>query len=645
MADEEKRFRNKVLDSLKKLAVKETPGWKDVGRKARVGMDFGKAVGVKAVGGVKPVALVIAVLAALVVLYFIVIGIISGTVALGLGALNWLKTGWFLIVLLIFAVLSLWLVYSSWQRTRNVFAVLIVILILSGIWFFGWRFYVSIPGDTPDAKFSGVWTRFGSLITSPFTKIKELQEKYEAQLEGDYFTGKVDENRYEQIGVYLDNVEAADPYFYSDEPVIIWATLNAMVLDEPINVEVSCESEGHSGVVIPYDEYEIDFSEQEDLECDLPASTFKEGVHKATFNADFNFKTIAYLKNYFIDRVRLRTMTREGIDVLSQYGITDRNPVAVYSNGPVSIGMDTETQPIGIYTQRDNTILLGVTLDNRWEGGMKEISLLIIQSPEGLVMRGSTCEGYEFEEDINSEEGYNTYVLNRTIRDVKSFKTFRCWFDVDNPTLLLGTTPIATRYFKVSAEYDYRLNKSAIFNIKQGDTVKTTLVRPAILLSAQTTSTDLTKGTVVWSDIEGDILTKNQIETYLDTYAAGKFKKQADLLWELGEKYDIDPSFAIAVAMHESWGGYYEPANEKNNWFGILGQEGQPLITFSSPERGIEYFYDLIKNNYVPLDQKTPYDIANGIPGTNNQHAYIVTGRSDWIYEVPRFRQKIRSMD
>jgi len=393
----------------------------------------------------------------------------------------------FLAFLFLFEIYILFSV--SKKSGGNPLVIILLILILGGIDFFGYSFYLTLPGETPADKFATLTTKIRDVLWTPFTMIKEYQKKYEAALTGDYFTGQVDKNKHEPIGVYLENIKASDPYFYSDEPIIIWGTLNAKVLDEAVNVSLSCDIKGDKGIITPdflANKFSIESYEEEDFECTLPAQP-KEALHIARVYADFNFKTMAYVKGYFIDKTRMRTMTREGIDILGQYGITDKNPAAVYSNGPVGIGMQIETgkQPIGIYTEKDsrklNEISLGVTLDNRWEGAIEKITDLIIKVPEGLTIENLDCgRGYVFENlgcagggklTEYCEAGYNLYKLkNPKIPKDPNFETFKCDFGVDQDLELLGTTPISTRYFKVVAEYDYKLNKSTTMTVKKSKT-------------------------------------------------------------------------------------------------------------------------------------------------------------------------------
>lgn len=537
MVDEES-FRKRILRAAKERIKSEAPGWRKVGKKAKAGVEAGKGVGKKAFGGAKVAVKGVkesydwekekrqakAIGKGVATTAKVGAGAVKGTYGAGkkfieaewairiggvlgpiwdfikgflplifsllLGFFIFLKTN-HLLFAIIMGIILFFALYRTYARTgKNIMVVFLLALILGGIFYFGNLYLLTVPGESYTEKFKSVWTNFGTVIKTPFTKIAEYQKKYEAALTGDYFTGQVDKNKHEPIGVYLENIKASDPYFYSDEPIIIWGTLNAKVLDEEVNVKLSCDIKGDKGEITPefleIPGINISSYEEEDFECTLPAQP-KEALHIARVYADFNFKTMAYVKGYFIDKTRMRSMTREGIDILGQYGITDKNPIAVYSNGPVGIGMQIETgkQPIGIYTEPSkgdlNEISLGVTLNNRWEGAIEKITNLTIKVPEGLTIENYDC-GREYIFMAQSchgtgspikecEEGYKLYkLIGSKIPKDKNFETFKCNFGVDQNLELLGTTPISTRYFKVVAEYDYKLNKSTTVTVKKSET-------------------------------------------------------------------------------------------------------------------------------------------------------------------------------
>ncbi len=581
--------------------------------------------------------------------------------------------GVFVVLILLFlaGIFDYFYVYKRTENWKSFFIILpIIFIIFIGLYWFGKSIYLAMPGETLGQKIGGLLTKVGMIFIKPFEKITEYQKKYEAALTGDYFTGKVDKNRYEPIGVYLEDLKPADPYFYSNEPVIVWATLKAKVLDEPVNVSVGCNAKEIKGQINPKyltKDYAIDLYEEEDIECNLPP--LSEGIHKVTFNADFNFKTMAYIKSYFIDKTRLRTMTREGIDVLDQYGIKDKSPVAIYSNGPVEIGMQVETgkQPIGIYTEPSrkylNSVSLGVTLNNRWDGGIKEITNLIIKVPDGLSMDNLSCEkGYDFRYQQcygegapmeECEEGYNLYILSKPKKlKVETFETFKCDFNVDPDLRLLGTTPIATRYFKVIVEYNYRLNKSTVVSVKKGEETEAITKKPSILEDAKSTATALSKGTVVWSKMEQKV-TKDQIKSYLTQYAPDLIN-QVDNFYNYGAMYDIDPAFAIAVAMHESWGYRSIVSKDCRNLFGIsfIGTGTQCVLhpiyrKFGTIRDSITEFYRLIKQNYVDgYGQDTPAKIVciQGSGFETSTHCYA-EAKDQWYNEVTAYRAKIQGIE
>ncbi len=224
---------------------------------------------------------------------------------------------------------------------------------------------------------------------------------------GDYYTGTVDENQYETLGVFLKDLKPADPEFYLGETVTVWATLQAKTLEDGLSINVNCyhgnknSADGlfpasQKGQSFPPTIPMIYDQEQVDIDCRFPDSYrngMTEGSNKITVQADFHFETMAYIKTYFMDQDRLRSMERQGIDPLDFYGIEDKTPTAKFTNGPVQIGMGTVTPPIAITDAVSVKPRLGITLDTNvgWKGKIKQLEELVIMVPKTMSLDLTEC--------------------------------------------------------------------------------------------------------------------------------------------------------------------------------------------------------------------------------------------------------------
>ena len=302
---------------------------------------------------------------------------------------------------------------------------------------------------------------------------------------GDYYTGKVDENANEQLGVYLEDIQMADPEVYEDESVTVWANLKARTLnkEKPVNVSISCwkdkKKESNKGKISPEENFTIFTLEEEEVDCFFDKYELGKGSHSITFSAGFNFETMSYLKSYFMDKDRKRAMRREEIDIFDQFGIEDENPIAVYTVGPVMIGMEVrEDLPVGIDRSKgEETFVLGITLKNEWEGKIEDVATLTIITPKyvKLIKDDTTenyCLNYKFDEECNDDTC--EYKLNQDserIGSVETYVSLRCPISIEQGKYedFLGDTPLTIKYFKVTADYQYVFEQAITINVKESD--------------------------------------------------------------------------------------------------------------------------------------------------------------------------------
>ncbi len=327
----------------------------------------------------------------------------------------------------------------------------------------------------------GAWGGFENFLA-------DIKKSYESQLEyatGGYYKGKVEENQNAQLGVYIENLEAADKTFYSGEQVVIWGDLKARTLDQPINVSLKCGAKDVQGDVLPKGKYEIERLEDLGFECRINATDLKNGSNTINIIAEFNFKTLAFLKTYMMHRDRIRSLRKDNIDPLTEYGIIDKTPTAVYTNGPIRLGMGTTEPPVGLI---DDTSIsfIGVTVENQWQGQIKEIKQLEIQIPSIIPMEGGSKLYCRNElEKVGEEEGYTTYRLTEDyLKQIKipitTYKSWRCTLLNLNPNKVLGNTPVTTYYYRANVEYVYEIGKTINVDVKpQPEVEKTKLTNCA----------------------------------------------------------------------------------------------------------------------------------------------------------------------
>ncbi len=219
------------------------------------------------------------------------------------------------------------------------------------------------------------------------------------------FSGQVEQNQYESLGVYFSDLKAAQPRFYTDEPIIIWGGVRSKTYQDAVAITASCykkkdEKTRIMGNMNPKDPFLVFQFDETDIECTFPNKPpqLDAGTQPITFAAEYNFATNAHQKVYFMDKDRYRNYIREGLDPLTEFGIKDKNPATVFTNGPVEIGMKVD--PLISIDRYDNYQVLPsiyVTLTNRkeiadkdkkiisrWEGKISNITELVILTPPGI---------------------------------------------------------------------------------------------------------------------------------------------------------------------------------------------------------------------------------------------------------------------
>jgi len=187
-------------------------------------------------------------------------------------------------------------------------------------------------------------------------------------------TGKVEENEFEPLGVYLENVQSADPRYYEDEDVVVWGTVTARTLDDPININVSCFVQPdidkyYADKTDPDKKFSVFTLEDNDFACTFNGTSREKGIiepGKLTIKtfADFNFETLAFLKVYFMNRDRQRAMVRQGLDPFEEFAIEDRSPIAIYTNGPAKIEMGTNNPLISV--SKDYIVEPSLDIQRHW---------------------------------------------------------------------------------------------------------------------------------------------------------------------------------------------------------------------------------------------------------------------------------------
>jgi len=281
------------------------------------------------------------------------------------------------------------------------------------------------------------------------------------------WSGEVDDHVDTKLGIYVNRFEPYQREFTEEDDIILFADIDVYgfpdTVEELRTLRVGCELNGKEGEVIPMGEYRILPYESYSPECKFGSyneiSDPENPIGRssiASLNVDYDFNTKGYLKVYFMDDKEKRSLLSKGVeDVFGYYKLNEVSPVkSVYTNGPIevalSVGSGERIQPIGL-VKGENKKFLGITVNNKWDGKIKRINSLKLVLPEGVSLdEGDTCP---FER--NGDE----YLMSFD-EEIDTFKTFRCYVDVDYG--ILEGKSLKQDYYQFEAEYEYGAEKKAV---------------------------------------------------------------------------------------------------------------------------------------------------------------------------------------
>jgi hypothetical protein len=217
---------------------------------------------------------------------------------------------------------------------------------------------------------------------------------------GAYYTGQVDQSTKKPLGIHITNLRAQDKTITNESPMILYGVVKAnSFIGESVWIEPACRFDSKDTVAAFVDPIpmEVIFGSSGAFECTFePNPQWKRDTYPVVASATFPFETWSYIKYTFVDEERLRAYARQGVDAKQRLGIME-TPLAIYSAGPVSVGMGGSTQPIAIAPNDENIVQrgtrIGITVESAWQKGkLRAIDEWQLKLPRPFALDTDGCD-------------------------------------------------------------------------------------------------------------------------------------------------------------------------------------------------------------------------------------------------------------
>lgn len=320
----------------------------------------------------------------------------------------------------------------------------------------------------------------------------EFQQQLELAAYGDVYTGKVEEGAEKRLGVFMDSLKSTQTSFLVGQPVTVFSRLQAETIEKPININFACTCCSGTGtpthtcdettqddcIIKPKPTLNVESFDARDIDCQFPAGFDTPGGKTIKLVSNFDFQTLSFLRTYLMDSDRVRAFRRDNINPLTQYGITDQNPVAEFTAGPINVGMGVSESPLPMQidrTDQEKSVTLSMTIRNAWPGKLKKISKLDLIIPDGFELESvnaynmrslNPCVPDQFSDDTICTIPINQ-VINIPKDGVTSVVQLRADLTVPKSEYgtVLGNEPLSVQFFKANIDYEYEIERSMIVNV------------------------------------------------------------------------------------------------------------------------------------------------------------------------------------
>ncbi|MBD3209068.1 hypothetical protein GF367_01460 [Candidatus Woesearchaeota archaeon] len=308
---------------------------------------------------------------------------------------------------------------------------------------------------------------------------------------GHSFMGQVDPYSERDLGVQFTEIRTFSSEFYEGEEVVVWADIQGETFKDIIRLNMRCyavgpEKQVYDGIIetngVEQDLLVIKMREKIGVQCrfdDLPAGYYDVRVAGA-----FNFRTWAYVPYYFAPDELIKGLWAQDLDPAAEAGIPSR-PVAIYTNGPVQLGLASEyDQPIPVDPSDPVRALppFGASVINQWaDGEVSQVRYISLLVPDEFTLvkcdrdpvRGSREQpGWS----SNEETGYREYRFENIQNPNMFFESATCFLSLEGGSLaekqrtaqrLVGGYDLVMKTFAAKTEYLYTIEDGVRVQVKE----------------------------------------------------------------------------------------------------------------------------------------------------------------------------------
>jgi hypothetical protein len=378
------------------------------------------------------------------------------------------QTQWILVlsgVLFLFPVLPLFLGIKfpdhTWTKnlTRAYIVFWIIVLVFYLLVTFGPTQSTTLAKGDVLSGVRYVGTGVSNTLGKVSTDVQKSIAKGIAQATGQPYEGE-EEN---QKGIYLENTHALESRYNDRSRVYVESKISAKSLTDPVTVRNYCYITGvKQGKVVP-ETITLRDNDENILDCDL--GQLAAGYYDVKIITNFEFETGADITYYF-STSDISSQEIEKINIPKQ-------ATAIYSGGPVSLGMPQLEQPLRMDINRDTGQLssfpFGVSLQNNWQQGkiIKGI-YFILDVPQDVTLESCSRNFSQTYARDNQDNTRNIYTFNIDNNNLaESFDAVTCRIRFNDLNAFFNGRQVVSKTFAAKARYEYSVESSTPVSIEK----------------------------------------------------------------------------------------------------------------------------------------------------------------------------------